>query len=145
MISDFSRILSGGRAGFPKVLEALEAHLDACGVPASAIAPVMIAADELISNTLDHGAQGRDPPTVGVSATVTDGRISVQLIDDGDAFNPLDKAIPDTGLAVEERAIGGLGIHLVRRLMDTVAYDRVDGRNRLYFSKTYTPQSSSRP
>ena len=143
MISDFSRILSGGRAGFPKVLEALEAHLDACGVPASAIAPVMIAADELISNTLDHGAHGGDPPTVEVSASLTDGRISMQLIDNGIAFNPLERAIPDTGLAVEDRAIGGLGIHLVRTLMDTVAYDRVDGLNRLCFSKAYSSHSPS--
>ena len=143
MISDFSRILSGGRAGFPKVLEALEAHLDACGVPASAIAPVMIAADELISNTLDHGAQEGDPPTVEVSASLTDGRICMQLIDNGIAFNPLERAIPDTGLAVEDRAIGGLGIHLVRTLMDTVAYDRVDGLNRLCFSKAYSSHSPS--
>lgn len=144
MISDFSRILSGGRAGFPELLEALEAHLDACGVPVAIIASVMIAADEMISNTLNHGAQEGDPPTVEVSASLTDGQISMQLIDNGIAFNPLERAIPDTGLAVEDRAIGGLGIHLVRTLMDTVAYDRVDGLNRLCFSKAYSSYSPSK-
>lgn len=143
MTSDFSRTLSGGRAGFPEVLEALEAYLEAGGVPASASAPVMIAADEVISNALDHGGQDRVTPRVEVLATVADGAVSVRVTDNGAPFNPLDRAAPDTELTVEERAIGGLGIHLVRRLMDTVTYDRADGHNRLCFTKRYTSPSSS--
>ena len=138
MTSDFSRTLAGGRAGFPEVLEALEAYLETRGVPPSAVAPVMIAADEIISNALDHGGKDDLPPRVDVTARVAAGRVTMQVDDDGAAFNPLESAAPDTELAVEDRAIGGLGIHLVRKLMDEVGYERHQGRNRLRFAKTYS-------
>ena len=51
--------------------------------------------------------------------------------DDGPEFDPLAAAEPDTALGVEERPVGGLGIALVRRLMDAVEYERRGGRNRL--------------
>jgi serine/threonine-protein kinase RsbW len=59
----------------------------------------------------------------------------VVVADDGPEFDPLSAAEPDTTLGVEDRPIGGLGIALVRRLMDEVAYERRDGRNRLRFER----------
>jgi len=138
MTSDFSRALAGGRAGFPEVLEALEAFLESRGVPPSVLAPVMIAADEIISNALDHGGKGGVPPRVDVTARVANARVTMQVDDDGTAFNPLESAAPDTELAVEDRAVGGLGVLLVRKLMDEVVYERHEGRNRLRFAKTYS-------
>lgn len=143
MASDFSRRLTDGRAGFPDVLDALEAHLDGCGVPAAVIASVMIAADDVISNVLDHGGQGAGPPQVEVSVKLVEGQVAVWIVDDGAAFNPLDTAAPDTALALEDRAIGGLGVHLVRKLMDTASYERREGHNRLRFSKRYASPASN--
>ncbi len=57
------------------------------------------------------------------------------VVDDGPEFDPLSAAQPDTTLGVENRPVGGLGIALVRRLMDEVAYERRDGRNRLRFER----------
>jgi anti-sigma regulatory factor (Ser/Thr protein kinase) len=59
----------------------------------------------------------------------------VAIEDDGIPFNPLEKETPDTDLPLEERKIGGLGIHLVRNLMDKVSYQRRVDKNRLTLVK----------
>ena len=56
-------------------------------------------------------------------------RLTVVISDDGAPFNPLGAATPDTGLSVAEREIGGMGIHLVRNLVDDVSYQRRIGKN----------------
>jgi serine/threonine-protein kinase RsbW len=139
MESDFSAVLTDGRAGFPALLDAIEAHLAATGVPQAAAAPVLIAFDEVVSNILDHGRAA----SVQVDVRVAGGRIAVEIADDGAAFNPIAADTPDTSQSVEDRPIGGLGIHLVRTLMDSVDYDRSSGRNHLRFSKAFSPASAS--
>lgn len=143
MESDFFRTLKDGRAGFPALLDAIEAHLAGAGVPDTVIAPVLIASDEVVSNILDHGGVGRASPAVEVVVRVADGRIAVQIADDGAAFNPIAADAPDTSLGIDDRAVGGLGIHLVKTLMDSVDYERGSGRNHLRFSKRYSPAPAS--
>ena len=140
METDFSRTLSDGRAGFPALMDAVEAHLAGAGAPAPAIAPVLVALDEVVSNVLDYGG---DRATVQVAVRVADGRIAVQVADDGQAFNPIAADAPDTTGSIDDRPIGGLGIHLVKTLMDSVTYERSAGRNHLRFSKAYSPRSAS--
>jgi hypothetical protein len=53
------------------------------------------------------------------------------VTDDGRPFNPLELTPPDTNLPVEDRPIGGLGIHLLRKLSDRMEYARIEGKNRL--------------
>ena len=139
MESDFSATLTDGRAGFPALLDAIEAHLAAAGVPPAAAAPVLIAFDEVVSNILDYGGAS----SVQADVRVAGGRVAVQVADDGRAFNPIEQATPDTSLPMEAREVGGLGIHLVKTLMDSVDYDRSAGRNHLRFSKAYTPAPAS--
>ena len=62
-------------------------------------------------------------------------RLCVTLSDNGQPFNPLDLGAPDTTLPVEDRRIGGLGIHLARRMMDEVAYHRRADRNVVTLTK----------
>ena len=139
MESDFSAVLTDGRAGFPALLDAIEAHLAAAGVPQTAAAPVLIAFDEVVSNILDYGRAA----SVQVEVRVGGGQVVARIADDGAAFNPIAAETPDTSQSVEDRPIGGLGIHLVRTLMDSVDYDRSSGRNQLRFSKAFSPASAS--
>jgi serine/threonine-protein kinase RsbW len=134
MKAEFSRRLTDGRAGFPSLLEAVEDWLDGHGVPPGAAAPLMIACDEIISNVLSHGGKSR-VPAIDVALTLADGAVGVEISDDGTPFDPLSAPPPDTTLPVEDRPIGGLGVHLVRELMDEVSYRREGGWNRLRFSK----------
>lgn len=137
MKGEFARTLSDGRAGFPELLDAIEAHLGAHEVPPGPAAQFMIAFDEVISNVLNHGGDGRTP-AVDVALQVAAGRVEAEVADDGQPFDPLAAPPPDTSLSVEDRPIGGLGIHLVRQLMDDVAYSREAGKNRLRFYKIYS-------
>jgi serine/threonine-protein kinase RsbW len=140
MDADFTHTLPGGGADLPVVLDALEAHLAEAGAPMAAVSAIMIAADEVLSNALTHSGAGE----VSISARVRDGRVSVEVTDDGAPFDPTAAATPKTDLALEEREVGGLGIHLVRELMDDVRYERAGGRNRLSFSRSYDLMSPSR-
>jgi len=57
--------------------------------------------------------------------------LSIQVADDGVAFNPLLAPEPDLDLAIDQRPVGGLGIHLMRTMMDDLEYKRVNGQNLL--------------
>ena len=140
MAARFSHTLTGGKAGFPALMTALEAHLEASGAPPAAVNAVMIAIDELVTRVLGHGGARR----VTVNADVADGRIGLEIEDDGVAFDPLAADTPDTTASVDARKVGGLGIHLVRTMMDEVAYARRDDLNLFRFSKTYDEASASR-
>lgn len=93
------------------------------------------ALDEVVSNIVKYG-HPRQP--IEVFVLVEDGKVSVQVVDDGVAFDPLQVAAPNTAAGIDERPIGGLGILLVRAMMDSVAYEYRDQRNRLSFSKRFT-------
>ncbi len=90
---------------------------------------VNVALDELLANELSHGMAGRDAGSVTVEVELDQERVTVTITDDGPQFDPFSQAPPDTTLSVDERPIGGLGIHLVRELMDEVSYQRRDRQN----------------
>lgn len=137
MTVEFARTLLDGKAGFPALLDDLEARLDDHGVPPAAGAQLMVAFDEIISNVLNHGGDGREP-AVEIMLRLGAGTIQAEIADDGKPFDPLAADAPDLTLDIDERPIGGLGIHLVRKLMDEVSYEYDGGKNRLRISKTYT-------
>jgi anti-sigma regulatory factor (Ser/Thr protein kinase) len=141
MEPDFSHTLPAGASGLSVLLDTLEEELAGRGVPMATVSSVLIAADEVISNALNHGGAS---PSVEVAGAVGGGRVAILITDDGVAFDPLATAAPDTSLSVEDRDIGGLGIHLVRKMMDQVAYERRGKHNRLQFSKSFAPPSASR-
>jgi serine/threonine-protein kinase RsbW len=136
MTREFSQTLTGGRGGLASFMDALEADLGAAGAPPGVVAAVMVALDEIVANALSHGADGREP-AVEVKVRVGEGEVAVEVIDNGRAFDPTAAPTPDVAGGVGERAIGGLGLHLVRRLMDAVAYERRSEHNHLRISKRY--------
>lgn len=84
---------------------------------------VNVALDELLANTVSYGLDATSG-TATVAAAIADGRLVLTLTDNGREFDPFARAAPDTTLSVEHRQIGGLGIHLVKELMDEVSYRR---------------------
>lgn len=132
MPARFERTLPAGTAGLPGLVAEIEAWLETAGVPPDAAARIMIAFDEVLSNIAHHGGG-----TLSVAIAADDRRLTASIADDGPPFDPLARDAPDTDLGIDDRAIGGLGIHLVREMMDDVAYAREKGWNRLIFSKTF--------
>lgn len=115
--------------GVGKVNAAFAAFAEAHGLPDGVRRSFHVALDELLANVLSHGMSGRDTGSLGVEFDVDQSRLTVTLVDDGPEFDPFLEAEPDTSLSVEDRPIGGLGIHLVRKLMDEVSYERRGGQN----------------
>jgi anti-sigma regulatory factor (Ser/Thr protein kinase) len=122
-------------AGIKTALDALESLWAAQGVSRAVTWPMEVSLDEVLANVVRHGLVGRgDEARVELELHLEPGdppRCEVRVEDDGPEFDPLGAAAPDTSLGVDERPIGGLGIELVRRLMDEVHYERREGRNRL--------------
>jgi len=94
-----------------------------------------VAIEELVSNVIRHGGRPGIRPRVTVSAALTPGTLRVTVADNGPAFDPLSVPAPDLTQPIETRDIGGLGIHLVRSLMDDVQYRRQHGRNHVRLRK----------
>lgn len=108
---------------------ALEANL-----PEGRMGELELLIDELVMNVCTHGYPEDKPGDVTVSYSVpTAGELSVEVADQGIEFNPLNTEPPDLSLSLEERPIGGLGIHLVKALAKSLTYRREAGWNRLTF------------
>lgn len=112
-----------------KVHAALDGFAETHGLPAAMRRSLAVALDELLANALSHGLAGREAARVTVEVALDPERLTVTLTDDGPPFDPFGRAAPDTTLPLDERPVGGLGIHLVRRLVDEARYERRGGRN----------------
>ena len=99
------------------------------GLSADVRRSINVALDELLTNAHSHGQTGSDVDSMTVEVKLDQESVTVILTDDGMPFNPFGLDTPDTTLSVEERPIGGLGIHLVNQLMDQVSYERREGHN----------------
>ncbi len=79
--------------------------------------------EELVTNTVKHGLKNAPGHEVQIRIQLLAGMLDVQYQDDAPAFNPFEQAArPDTGLGVEQRPIGGLGVHLIRQLVDVAEW-----------------------
>jgi anti-anti-sigma factor len=121
-----------------RVHSAFAEFADAHALPASIRRSMSVALDDLLNNTISYGFAGRESGEVTIEVELRTDRLSVTLTDDGTPFNPFGMAAPDTAPSVEERQIGGLGIHLVRRMMDEVSYHRRTDRNVVTLAKLLT-------
>ena len=91
--------------------------------------------DELVSNVIRHGLKDDNEHLIAVDLCLEGTELAVAIEDDGVPFNPLEAPAPDITRPIEERRIGGLGIHLVREIMDNLAYERREGKNYLLLKK----------
>lgn len=94
-----------------------------------------LAVEEAVVNVMEYAYPQGETGDVTIEVSVADGLLDINIIDSGTPFDPTQKSDPDTSLPVEERSIGGLGIFLVRQVMDTVSYRRDNGKNILTFTK----------
>ncbi|SFM02256.1 serine/threonine-protein kinase RsbW [Paenibacillus sp. 1_12] len=91
--------------------------------------------DELVTNTILYGCNSESAHTIKISLWVDPEHIELTITDDGRAFDPLSLPSPDVQEALEERQIGGLGIHFVRTSMDEAIYERVGALNTIRMKK----------
>lgn len=96
---------------------------------------VDLALEEWTTNVISYAYADRLEHWIVVRLMMAAGEARVEIEDDGREFNPLTRPPVDINVPLEQRGIGGLGIHLITRLMDAVEYRRVDGRNILTLRK----------
>ena len=92
---------------------------------------INLALEELGLNIINYG---HDEGIHEIQFTVTsdDEMVTIEISDDGRPFDPLNDApMPNVSAALEDRPVGGLGVHLVRTMMDDLRYQRVSGRNHI--------------
>lgn len=115
----------------------VEQALISLGTPADNRDKVMMAIDEILTNVVVYAYPEGRHGTVGVRIFRNDNTITVEVVDHGKPFDPTKHPEPDTALPIEERPIGGLGIHLVRKMMNSLQYSRNDGENRLVLTTSW--------
>jgi len=98
-------------------------------IPSKALFRLNLAIDELLTNTISYGYPDAREAEINVRLRHTGDRLEVRLADDGIPFDPLTLPDPDTTSDLDQRAVGGLGVHLVRTLMDGVTYERDHHQN----------------
>jgi len=99
------------------------------GIPEEIRRKINLVFDELLNNIISYAYTDDDEHPIEIVISLANGRLVTSISDDGRAFNPFESEAPDTELSVDERPIGGLGVHLVRGVMDTVKYERHGKRN----------------
>jgi serine/threonine-protein kinase RsbW len=94
-----------------------------------------VALDEAVSNAINHGYDAGTRGEIAVRLRRRPDSVLLEIEDDGRPFDPLQAPPPDLTSPLAARRIGGLGVHLIRSLMDEVTYARHDGRNILKLVK----------
>ena len=98
---------------------------------------IHIAVEEIFVN-IAHYAYPSGDGYVIVCVDIADNNVSIKFIDGGTPYNPLEKSDPDTTLSADERSIGGLGIFMVKKLMDSMNYHYENDNNILTISKKWS-------
>jgi len=111
------------------VIEKFEEFGNLAKVNQSFILKMSIVLDELITNIIRYAFEDDKAHIIYLEFMVTDNTFYTAIEDDGVPFDPFTREAPDTSLNLEEREIGGLGIHLVKKLMDEYEYLRMEDRN----------------
>jgi serine/threonine-protein kinase RsbW len=125
-------------AEIPATLSAVDAFLEHHGASGDVVFDIRIALEELLTNIVSYGYDDDGLHRISLALVVESGRASCTLTDDGIPFDPLGVPPPDLDAGIDERAIGGLGIHFVRQTMQSVAYERIGGSNVLRMSRSLT-------
>lgn len=121
----------------PEITESIESELEKIDCPMKMVIQINVAIDEIYSNIVKHGYSGNGgPATVKLIIEDEPKNIYIVFMDNGVKYNPLDKEDPDVTLSAEERNIGGLGIYMVKKTMDGMAYKYENGQNILTIMKS---------
>ena len=130
-----SIVLPNDTKEVPRLAAFVDEVCEAVGFDATTTMQMNLAIEEAVVNVMEYAYPPGTRGDVSIEAQSNDVRLKFTITDSGSPFDPTLKADADTTLNAEERPIGGLGIHLVRQLMDSINYERIDGRNILTLRK----------
>ncbi|MBR4380660.1 MAG: ATP-binding protein [Bacteroidaceae bacterium] len=127
--------LNNDIAEIPQLSAFIDTFAEEAGIDFSLVMSLQLALEEAVVNVMEYAYPKGTMGKVLITASVEGNDLEFVISDSGKAFDPTAKAEVNVDLGVEDRPIGGLGIHLVRNIMDSVAYERKNGKNILTLRK----------
>ena len=119
----------------PLLAQFVDEVCEAAGIDVATTMKLNLAIEEAVVNVMNYAYPQGTVGDINIEAKGDDNLLEFIISDTGTPFDPTAKAEVDTTLSAEERTIGGLGIHLVRNIMDSINYERVNGKNILALIK----------
>ena len=121
---------------FGKIIEVVDTQLESIDCPMKTQMQIDMAIDEIFTNIVSYGYKDeKGSVTVNLEIIKEPLQAIVTFIDKGIPYNPLEKEDPSISGTAEERQIGGLGIFMVKKSMDDMIYENIDGQNILTIKK----------
>ena len=114
------------------------------GMSKKLIFEMNLALDELFTNIISYGFKDDKEHIIKVEIKAENNEILMRIEDDGIPFDPVLVEEPELEWRIEECKIGGLGIHLIKKLMDEVRYERVNDVNVIYLKKHISSPDSGK-
>jgi len=115
------------------------------GLSKKLIFEMNLALDELFTNIITYGFRDDKKHTIKIHIVAEHNQLKLRIEDDGIPFDPAMVESPDLACKIEDCRIGGLGIHLIKNLMDEIRYERVNDMNLLYLTKHIAQPGKGRP
>jgi anti-sigma regulatory factor (Ser/Thr protein kinase) len=116
----------------------VEEACEKAGMDASTTMQMNLAMEEAVVNVMNYAYTTGEKGDIDIEVLIDDKGLTFVIADSGTPFDPTAEKEADTTLTAEDRPIGGLGIFLVRQLMDSISYERKEGKNRLTLGKLKT-------
>jgi anti-sigma regulatory factor (Ser/Thr protein kinase) len=123
-------------AAVPRMIDWVGERCAEAGVAPDLAFKITLALEEAVTNVVNHAFIGVAPPhAIRLRLDIGAETVAAEIIDNGREFDPSAQPRPDLSLPLDKRAAGGLGIPLMRAMMDRIEYRRRDGRNHLRLEK----------
>lgn len=119
MVVEITLRLRNDFSELPAVAEATTEFLETNGIGADVIFAANLAIEELATNIIKYGYDDTNAHEISIHLVKDPALLTISIRDDGHFFNPFDQPPPDTTLPAAERDIGGLGIHFIRKMLDS--------------------------
>ncbi|MBR6332384.1 MAG: SpoIIE family protein phosphatase, partial [Dehalococcoidales bacterium] len=119
----------------PEITDFINNELKTLGCTSKIMSEIDAATDDIVSNIANYAYEEEEEGNVTVSMRTDDEMVTIVFTDNGRPYNPLAKVDPDITLSADERPIGGLGILMIKKMMDEVDYRYLNGRNNLIIKK----------
>ena len=128
-------VLKNEIAEISKLASFIDELGEAWNLPTELVFNLNLVLEEAVSNVILYAYPEGETQEISLSVNLTDNNLVFLLTDSGKEFDPTQAPEADVTLSAEERQIGGLGIFLIRQIMNTVEYQRIDGKNVLTLGK----------
>lgn len=127
--------LPNRQSAIPGLQDRLEAFAGDHGLPGTVLYALQLALEEHLTNIVSYGYEDQGSHQIRVRVELGTQGLRAVVEDDGIPFDPLQLPAPDVSIPMAERAIGGLGVHMMRNAVDDLAYRRDGDRNILVITK----------